>query len=85
MWYVYILRSLSAPTQEYTGATEDLKRRIAEHNSGKSPHTSKFLPWEIVWYCAYPGKQQALEFEAYLKSHSGRAFAKKRLLGPADT
>jgi len=39
MWYVYILRSLSAPTQEYTGATEDLKRRIAEHNSGKLPHT----------------------------------------------
>ena len=85
MWYVYILRSVSSPDQDYTGATEDLKRRFAEHNSGKSPHTSKFMPWDLAWYCAFPDKHQALEFEAYLKSHSGRAFAKKRLLHPTLT
>jgi len=82
MWYVYILRSLSSPDQEYSGATEDLKRRLTEHNSGKSPHTSRFMPWEIAWYCGFPDKHDALAFEAYLKSHSGRAFAKKRLLHP---
>ena len=38
-----------------------------------------FKPWELVWYCAFPDKYRALEFEKYLKSHSGRAFAKKRL------
>ncbi|MDX2095626.1 MAG: GIY-YIG nuclease family protein, partial [Alphaproteobacteria bacterium] len=37
-------------------------------------------PWELVWYCAFPDKYKALEFEKYLKSHSGRAFANKRLL-----
>ena len=42
-------------------------------------HTAKFKPWELVWYCAFPHKYKALEFEKYLKSHSGRAFAKKRL------
>jgi putative endonuclease len=80
MWYVYIIRSVPFPDQEYTGATADLKPRIADHNSGKSSHTSKFLPWILVWYCAFQDKFAALEFEKYLKSHSGRAFAAKRLM-----
>jgi predicted GIY-YIG superfamily endonuclease len=79
MWYGYILRSISHPSEDYTGATADLQRRFADHNAGKSPHTAKFTPWELVWYCAFPEKHKALEFERYLKSHSGRAFAKKRL------
>ena len=79
MWYVYILPSIDFPTQEYTGATEDLKGRVADHNTGKSTHTAKFKPWQLLWYCAFPDKLKALEFEKYLKSHSGRAFAKKRL------
>ena len=79
MWYVYIIRSINFPEQEYTGATEDPKQRLADHNAGRSAHTSKFKPWKLVWYCAFPDKYKALEFEKYLKSHSGRAFAKKRL------
>jgi len=43
------------------------------------PVIAEFKPWELVWYCAFPDKYRALEFEKYLKSHSGRAFAKKRL------
>ena len=80
MWYIYIIRSIACPEQEYTGATADLKKRIADHNAGKSKHTSKFAPWELAWYCAFADKYKALEFEKYLKSHSGRAFAKKRLM-----
>lgn len=79
MWYVYIIRSIHFRDQEYIGATADLRKRIAEHNAGRSAHTSKFMPWELVWYCAFPDKHRALAFEKYLKSHSGRAFAKKRL------
>jgi putative endonuclease len=79
MWYVYIIRSLSSPAQEYTGLSEDLKQRINDHNAGKSTHTSKYMPWELVWYCAFSDKRSALDFETYLKSHSGRAFASKRL------
>ncbi len=72
-------RSIEFPDQEYIGATSDLKRRIPEHNSGKSTHTAKFKPWKLTWYCAFPDKYKALAFEKYLKSHSGRAFAHKRL------
>ena len=79
MWYVYIIRSVSSRKQEYTGATADLKRRLSDHNAGRSKHTAKFKPWELAWYCAFPDKYKALEFERYLKSHSGRAFARKRL------
>jgi predicted GIY-YIG superfamily endonuclease len=80
MWYVYIIRSANLPEQEYIGYTSDLKKRIAGHNDGKSRHTAKFIPWQLMWYSAFPDKYKALEFEKYLKSHSGRAFTKKRLI-----
>lgn len=79
MWYVCIIRSQASPEQEYTGATADLRQRLADHNAGKSTHTAKYVPWELAWYSAFPDKHRALAFERYLKSHSGRAFAKKRL------
>jgi putative endonuclease len=82
MHHVYILRSLTHPDQIYIGATEDLSVRLSDHNAGRSPHTSKFRPWEMVCSLSFPGKTTAYEFERYLKSHSGRAFAKKRLIKP---
>ncbi len=83
MYYVYILRSIDRPTELYVGASTDLKRRLAAHNAGRSPHTAKFAPWRIECYFAFPAKDTAYAFEAYLKSHSGRAFARKRLLAAA--
>jgi predicted GIY-YIG superfamily endonuclease len=67
------------PDQDYVGATADLKKRLADHNARKSTHTAKFVPWDLIWYSAFPDKYKALDFEKYLKSHSGRAFSKKRL------
>ena len=80
MWYVYIIRSIPFPVYDYTGATEDLRKRLGDHNAGKSTHTAKYKPWKLICYIALPDKFQALALEKYLKSHSGRAFAKKRLL-----
>jgi predicted GIY-YIG superfamily endonuclease len=79
MWYVYIIRNATSPEHDYVGATADRRQRVADHNAGKSAHTAKFIPWKLVWYSAFPDKHKALEFEKYLKSHSGSAFAKKRL------
>jgi putative endonuclease len=79
MFYVYILRSLGRLDTYYTGVTGDLRARLREHNTGKVPHTSKFAPWEIKTYTAFADKNRAYAFEKYLKSPSGRAFAKKRL------
>ena len=79
MWYVYILRSENFPDQTYVGVTADLKKRMNSHNAGKSSHTAKFKPWALIWYSAFVNKHKALSFETYLKSHSGKAFASKRL------
>ena len=80
MFYVYIIRSASQPVQTYVGFTEDLRQRLNTHNQGGSQHTAKFGPWRVEFYCAFQSKAKALAFERYLKSHSGKAFASKRLL-----
>ncbi len=84
MYYVYILRSLAFPEQIYFGASESVDARLADHNQGRSPHTSKYRPWSLMCSIAFPDKATAYAFERYLKSHSGRAFAKKRLIKPID-
>ena len=43
--YVYILVDEATGNHFYIGCTEDLKSRLAKHNSGEVPHTSKFKPW----------------------------------------
>ena len=68
------------PTSNIPDRLRTIRQRLADHNAGKSTHTAKFMPWVLPWYSAFPDKYRALEFEAYLKSHSGRAFARKRLL-----
>jgi putative endonuclease len=61
------------------GATSELKRRLAEHNAGQSPHTSKFMPWRPVTYVAFSDWDKAAAFERYLKFGSGHAFANEHL------
>jgi len=79
MTYVYILQSLVDPERHYAGVTADLRSRLRKHNAGEVLHTSKYAPWTIKTYLAFQEKKRALAFEKYLKSGSGRAFAKKRL------
>jgi len=79
MHYVYLLESESMIGERYVGVTSDLKRRLADHNAGKSPHTSKYVPWKLVTYLAFSELRKAETFEVYLKSGSGHAFARKRL------
>jgi predicted GIY-YIG superfamily endonuclease len=78
MKYVYILHSVEGD-HFYVGVTEDLRARFVLHNSGSVPHTSKYKPWRLKTYVAFSDEDQAFKFEKYLKSPSGRAFAKKRL------
>jgi predicted GIY-YIG superfamily endonuclease len=78
MKYVYILESLDSE-HSYVGTTDDVRARLAKHNAGEVPHTSKFGPWHLKTYVAFTDESQAFAFERYLKSASGRAFAKKRL------
>ncbi len=77
MFYAYILQSTSHMGQFYRGHTSDLKERLAEHNAGRCPHTSKYMPWGVKFYAAFETLELAQQFERYLKSGSGHAFAKR--------
>ncbi len=78
-FYVYILQSESDKEHFYTGVTEDLRERLKKHNEGGVPHSAKHRPWRIETAVAFTDRERAIAFERYLKSASGRAFAKKRL------
>lgn len=75
--YVYILESQLEPDHFYTGSTTNLANRLKKHNEGGCPHTAKFRPWEYKNYFAFNSKEKALRFEKYLKSGSGREFARR--------
>ena len=77
--FVYILQSINDPSQFYTGLCSDVDARLAAHNAGQSPHTSRYKPWRLISYHWFEDEPAAIAFERYLKSGSGRAFAAKRL------
>jgi predicted GIY-YIG superfamily endonuclease len=56
-----------------------MRRWTGTHNDGDVTHTSKYLPWRLKPYLGFSDEKQAFQFERYLKSASGRAFANKRL------
>jgi len=77
--YVYILESLSLAGGFYVGLTDNITARLIKHNEGGVPHSAKSRPWRIKTAFAFRDRTKASAFEKYLKSASGRAFAKKRL------
>jgi putative endonuclease len=80
VYLVYLIRSIKYPEITYAGYTTNVEQRLEKHNKGGSIHTSKYRPWQLIMYLAFTEEKAAKEFEKYLKSHSGRAFATKRLL-----
>lgn len=79
MHYVYMIRSVDFSNKTYIGCTKDLQKRLDCHNSGRSLHAKLYKPWKLVVAILFDEKQKAIEFEGYLKSGSGRAFAQRRL------
>jgi len=82
MYYCYILQS-SHLHRFYFGYTLDLKQRINRHNAGQVTATKPGRPWKLVWYGAFDSLAEAKNFEKYLKTGSGKAFAYKRLVSEA--
>ena len=76
--YVYILESVDA-CHFYVGLTDNLQARLQRHNAGEVPHTSKFKPWRLKNVIAFRDRERAHDFERYLKTGSGRAFAHRHL------
>jgi putative endonuclease len=75
--YVYMLQSLVRAESHYVGITTDLKARLNAHNAGSVPATKSSRPWRIKTTVAFRDEARARAFERYLKSGSGRAFARR--------
>ena len=80
MRFVYILRSVPKPERYYSGLTSDVSRRLDVHNSGGSRHTMIDRPWQLVASIEFGEESSAVAFEQYLKTGSGRAFAKRHFV-----
>jgi putative endonuclease len=74
---VYVLRSTVDGTRYYVGCTSDVTARVAAHNAGCCAHTRKYLPWHLHLRIEFSDEEHATAFERFLKSGSGRAFAKR--------
>ncbi len=79
MWYVYILRS-AKDSRLYVGSTDDLRRRMQEHETGQSKSTRDRRPLKLEAYIAVKEESTARHLEKYLKTGSGIATLRKRIL-----
>jgi len=77
-YYNYIIKSIKFGNL-YKGCSNNLKRRLEEHNSGLVESTKNQKPWELIYYEACLNKKDAYNREKYLKMGGGRRFVKKRL------
>ncbi len=80
MHYIYLLRSQTNVRKLYIGYTNDLERRLAEHNRATNGHTAKFKPWEMIYYEAYRTQSLAIEREWQLKRHANTTIQLKKRL-----
>jgi putative endonuclease len=78
MYFVYVLRSISSG-RLYKGFCSDLKKRLSEHNSGKTTSTKPFIPWVIAYYEEFISIEEAISREKFLKTSAGRRFLKKKI------
>lgn len=76
-FYVYVLVSEENEAIHYTGITRHLQARLIKHNQGRSIPTAKHRPWRIQTAIAFESEAKAHAFEKYLKTGSGREFARR--------
>ena len=77
-WYLYVLLSLK-DHKFYIGSTNDLKRRIVEHQKGKNTSTAKRLPVELIYFEGHCSKEDALRREKYFKTTKGKTTLRQML------
>ena len=77
MFYTYVIKSMKNG-QLYLGSTDDLRRRLAEHNSGFSAYTKKYMPYTLIYYEAYRDEKDARKRESNLKLRANALSQLKR-------
>ncbi len=78
--FVYVIVSTTDPQRHYVGLTSDVSTRLAVHNSGGSRYTVRHRPWRIIVSLEFASHASAIAFEKYLKTGSGRTFAKRQFV-----
>lgn len=76
MFYTYVLKSLVC-RKFYTGHTDNLDRRLEEHNKGYTVYSKRYKPWQIVYNEQFDSKEESIKREKYFKSAAGRKWLKK--------
>lgn len=78
MYYVYVLKSLKN-SRLYTGSTDNVDRRLKEHNNGGSKYTRSTKPFELVYKEEFTTRSEACQKELFYKTGKGRDLLKKLL------
>ena len=78
--FVYVLRSLGSTDRTYIGLSSNVTARLIAHNAGQNPSTAPWKPWALDVCIEFNNEAVAVRFEQYLKSGSGRAFAKRHFV-----
>ena len=77
MFYTYVLEGVDG--ELYTGYTNDLKRRVQEHNQGLNSSTKRYGPWKLIYYEASLNESDAKRREGYMKTTQGQRLLKRRI------
>ena len=75
--FVYVLRNIDQAPRFYVGLTSNVNARLMDHNAGRCTHTASSRLWQLHVVIEFTDENRAIRFERYLKSGSGRAFAKR--------
>ena len=75
--YVYVLKHTAPTMRFYVGLTSNVSERVEDHNAGRCPHTARHRPWQLHVVIEFSDEKRAVAFERYLKSGSGREFARR--------
>ncbi len=77
MYYVYILYSRNY-NRTYTGQTNNIEKRLLQHNKGRNKSTKPYIPWEIIHLEKYTTREESVAREKYLKSKAGSIFIREK-------
>lgn len=78
MYIVYVLKSKNFP-KSYVGITDNLERRLNQHNDSNSFYTKRYIPWFVIYKEECENRVEARVREKYLKSAAGRKFLRKNI------
>jgi len=76
MYYVYVIDSIRKK-YIYVGITNNIERRVSQHNKGQSRTTKPYKPFRLIYQEGLATRKEARKTEKYLKSGCGKEFLRQ--------